>query len=206
MKHRNPAVDAFIARAPAFARPILRRVRAAFHAGCPEVEERIKWGSPSFEYKGILGGMAAFKRHVSFGFWKSRLLPEFERSFGRPGRASAMGVRIETLQDLPPQRALVAFVRAAKRLNDAGVKEPLRAAPRRKPPLPMPADVRAALARNAKARAAFASLPPSHQRAYLEWITEAKRPATRARRLAASLTQLTAGQPLHARRARAKKS
>ncbi len=117
-----------------------------------------------------------------------------------------MGARIETLQDLPPQRALVTLVRAAKRLNDAGVKEPLRAAPRRKPPLRVPADVRAALARNAKARATFGSLPPSHQRAYLEWITEAKRPATRARRLTASLTRLAAGPPRHAARARVKKS
>ncbi len=58
---RVPDIDTYIADAPAFARPILTKIRAAFHAGCPELEERIKWGVPSFEYKGILGGMAAFR-------------------------------------------------------------------------------------------------------------------------------------------------
>jgi hypothetical protein len=41
------------------------------HAGCPEVEEDLKWGNPAFMYKGILCGMAAFKEHVVFGFWKA---------------------------------------------------------------------------------------------------------------------------------------
>jgi hypothetical protein len=29
---------------------------------------------PSFEYKGLLCGFAAFKQHCTFGFWKQSLL------------------------------------------------------------------------------------------------------------------------------------
>jgi uncharacterized protein YdeI (YjbR/CyaY-like superfamily) len=191
MKSRsNPEVDAFIAAAPDYARPILTKIRAAFHAGCPEIEERIKWGMPSFEYKGILGGMAVFKNHVSFGFWKSRLMPDFEKTFSRPGRASAMGAHVESLADLPPQGVLVDFVKEAKRLNDEAVKDPKRAKQLRSPRVAVPADFRAALAKSAKARTHFAAFAPSHRREYVKWITEAKRPETRARRLATAIVWL----------------
>ncbi len=112
---RSPEVDAYIARAPEFARPILEKVRGAFQAGCPEIEERIKWGVPSFEHKGMLGGMAAFKKHVTFGFWKSRLMEDFDKIFTGKRRASMMGARVESLADLPPKKTLVAYVREAKR-------------------------------------------------------------------------------------------
>lgn len=191
---RNPKVDAYVAKAPGFARPILAKIREAFHAGCPGIEEKIKWGAPSFEWKGMLGGMAAFKQHVSFGFWKSRLMPDFEKAFGRPGRASAMGARVERLADLPPKRILVAFVREARRLNEAGVREPKRAAAKPRPRLAVPADLAAALARDAKARRFFDGLTPSHRREYLEWILEAKRPETRAKRLATTVEWLAAGR------------
>src|SRR5574341_811598 len=52
------------------------------------------------------------------------------------------------------------------------------------------ADVRKALAKSKKARAAFQKLPPSHQREYLEYVEEAKRPETRARRIEKTIAQL----------------
>jgi hypothetical protein len=57
----DPAVDAYIRKAAPFARPILEKVRALFHKACPEIEETIKWGFPHFEYRGVVGSMAAFK-------------------------------------------------------------------------------------------------------------------------------------------------
>ena len=62
MPTTDPRVDAYITKAAPFARPILIRFRSAFHAGCPQVVETIKWGHPSFEWNGILGGMTAFKQ------------------------------------------------------------------------------------------------------------------------------------------------
>ncbi len=194
MKHRSPEVDAYIEQAPEFARPILERLRAAFHAGCPEIEERLKWGMPSFEYKGLLGGMAAFRKHVTYGFWKSRLIEDFERTVGASPRASVMAARLESPADLPPKQKLVALVREAKRLNDEGIKEPKLARPKRGTPLVVPADLKAALGKHAEARATFEGFPPSHRREYVEWITEAKRPETRLRRLDTALAWLGQGK------------
>jgi hypothetical protein len=39
-------IDAYIARQPEFARPILRHLREAVHAACPECEEKLKWSAP----------------------------------------------------------------------------------------------------------------------------------------------------------------
>lgn len=191
---RDPRVDAYLAAAPDFARPILVRIRVAFHAGCPGLVETIKWGMPSFEYRGILGGMAAFKRHVALGFWKSRLMKDFERVFGSPGRASGMGARIESLKDLPPKSILVALVKEARRLNEEGIKESKPAKPSRSVRVIVPAALKSALARHPQARAAFAALAPSHRREYAEWIAEAKRPETRTRRIATALEWLAEGK------------
>lgn len=71
MPKTDPRVEAFIDRKAAFAQPILRHIRAVIHRACPEVEETMKWSMLSFTYKGqILAGMAAFKEHAIFGFWR----------------------------------------------------------------------------------------------------------------------------------------
>lgn len=57
-------------------------------------------------------------------------------------------------------------------------------------PVTLPEDLRQALAANRAARAAFEALPPSHQREYVEWITEAKKEETRRSRIQKALTML----------------
>jgi len=194
MGTRTALLDAYVAKSPEYARPILVKIRDAFHAGCPELEEKIKWGHASFEYKGMLGGMAVFKKHVTFGFWKSRLMDDFDKLFQRGPKSSPMGARVESLADLPAKNVLVVYVREAKRLNDEGVKEPVRAKPKRSPDVDVPPDLTAALKKNAKAKKAFEAFSPSHKREYVEWITEAKRDETRAKRLATTLEWLVEGK------------
>ena len=63
MGKRSPRVDEYIAKSADFAKPIMEHLRELIHKGCPEVEETIKWGMPSFEYKGAVFRFAAFKHH-----------------------------------------------------------------------------------------------------------------------------------------------
>src|SRR5580765_1243883 len=70
MGTRDPRVDAYIKKAAPFAQPILTEIRETVHASCPDVEEAMKWSFPHFLYKGMLCGMASFKEHAAFGFWK----------------------------------------------------------------------------------------------------------------------------------------
>ncbi|MDE0596117.1 MAG: DUF1801 domain-containing protein [Akkermansiaceae bacterium] len=71
MSRRSPRVDTYIRKAPEFAQSILEKLRAICHKASPEISENIKWRVPSFESKGIVAGMAAFKNHVGFGFMAS---------------------------------------------------------------------------------------------------------------------------------------
>ena len=191
MGTRDPRIDAYIAAAPGFARPVLEHLRGVMHAACPEVEETLKWGRPHFLHHGLLCGMSAFKAHCAFGFWKGSLLVR-----GEARARDGMGQfgRITRIADLPPRRALAAIVRAAAALNEAHVPSPARAKRASRPPPRVPAYLRDALKGHAKARAHFARLSPSGQREYIDWLAEAKRPATRAQRLATTLAWLAAGK------------
>jgi hypothetical protein len=58
----------------------------------------------------------------------------------------------------------------------------------------VPKDFAQALKKNARAKAFFEKLPPSHKRAYVEAIVEAKKPETRARRIASAVSILAKGK------------
>lgn len=194
MASTDPRIDAYIAKAQPFAQPILVRLRALVHEACPEVEETIKWSSPFFLYRGLFCHMAAFKQHCAFGFWK------WKQVVGEDGTEGAMGEfgRIEKLSDLPPKKALIGYLKKAMALNEAAVPAATHSKnAKAKPPLEVPDDLAAALKRNAKARKTFEAFSPSHRRDYIEWIVEAKRAQTRARRLATTLQWLAEGKPRH---------
>lgn len=189
----DPRVDAYMARSAPFARPILSYIRKAVHAGCPDVEETMKWSFPHFVYKGVLCSMASFKAHCGFGFWKSSLL---ENDGGGAKSSEAMGQfgKITSVDDLPSSRQLVSLVRKAAALNDQGVKAPRRTKGVPKPPPTAPADFMKALRANRQALAAFTACSPSHKREYIEWIREAKSDETRQRRMATALEWLSEGK------------
>jgi uncharacterized protein YdeI (YjbR/CyaY-like superfamily) len=190
MGKRDPRHDVYIAPPPPPPKPILKHLREVVHKGCPDVEETIKWSMPHFDYKGPLAGMAAFKAHCAFGFWKGSLIV--------PGSKEAMGQFgcITKLSDLPKDSVLVGYVRKAAKLNEAGVKIP-RPVKHEKKEIRMPADLAAALKRNAKARKTYEAFRPSHQREYLEWITEAKAESTRKKRLDTAIEWMAEGKPRH---------
>jgi uncharacterized protein YdeI (YjbR/CyaY-like superfamily) len=188
MGRKDPRVDAYIAKSAEFARPILRHLRELVHKGCPEVEETMKWSFPHFSYAGLLCGMAAFKSHCAFGFWKSKLiLPEKPEAMGQFGR-------ITSLPDLPKDSVMLGYVREAARLNETGEKAERK--PREpKKALPTPPDLAAALKKNAKARATFEDFSPSRKREYVEWITEARTEETRKKRLGTAVEWMAEGKP-----------
>jgi len=198
MGKRIPAVTAYIARQQPFAIPILERLRDLVHEFCPEVEEVIKWGAPHFEYRGPFAGMAAFKAHATFGFWKDALLREGDRPLGR-STEKAMGSfgRLTSLRDLPSKRDMAMLVRRARRLNEDGVKLPQRTRDRKTIVVRPPAWFLAALRANGRAIATWKALAPGQRRDYLEWVSEAKTEPTRERRLATTVAWLAEGKRLN---------
>lgn len=191
MGNRDPRVDAYIEKAAPFARPILTHLRDLVHATVPEVEEDVKWGMPAFMYKGILGGLASFKEHAAFNFWKHGLI------FGgeRPEEAMGSFGRITSLADLPPDEELAGYILRAKQLNDDGVKTPKREkSPEEKKEPPVPDELVAALEANPAALEHFTAFSPSKRKDYAEWITEAKTDATRRKRVDTAVEWIAEGK------------
>lgn len=189
MGSRDPRVDAYIAKSPEFAQPILTYFRELVHQACPEANEEMKWNFPHFAYKGMFCGVAAFKEHCAINFWKGAMI-------GLPNKGKdGMGAfgRITSMKDLPPKKSLVAYIKEAKRLNDEGISKPK---PKRaeKKELVVPSYFLAAVKKDKKAMAAFEAFSYSHKKEYVEWVTEAKTEPTRERRLATTVEWLAKGK------------
>ncbi len=191
MPTRDPRVDVYIEKSATFARPILKHLRAVVHAACPEVVETVKWSTPSFEYHGILCGMAAFKQHATFGLWKHSLV--LESLDGTAREAMGSFDRLTKVGDLPSKAVLARYIKMGMQLNEQGVKAP-REKSRPKKAIAMHPALKVALGKHKQALATFEAFPPSCQREYLEWIAEAKGDDTRARRIAQAVQWMAQGR------------
>jgi uncharacterized protein YdeI (YjbR/CyaY-like superfamily) len=189
----EPRIDAYIAKAAPFARPILEKVRERVHAAVPGVEEAVKWGAPGFTVEGkILLIMAAFKAHAAINFWRGQEIGDGQAKAGAMGQFG----RLTSIDDLPPDAELDALIREAAALAKTAP------APRKTKHAPKPApeihpDFAAALAKAPKAKATLEGFPPSAQRDYVEWIAEAKQDATRQKRIATAIEWLSEGKRRH---------
>ena len=189
----DPRIDTYIAKSAPFARPILEHVRKRVHVAVPEVEETLKWSAPSFTLDGkILLMMAAFKAHAALNFWRGQEIGDCTP------RAGAMGQfgKLTSLGDLPPDAEFDSLVREAAALAKT-TPAPRKAKHAPKPAPFMHPEFAAALAKAPKAMAALDDFPPSAQRDYLEWISEAKQDATRAKRIATAVEWLSEGKRRH---------
>jgi uncharacterized protein YdeI (YjbR/CyaY-like superfamily) len=187
MATKNPRIDAYIAKAPEFAKPILIHLRELAHEACPGVEETLKWRMPHFSHKGILFGMAAFKQHCAVHFWKGKLIIEgkSQEGFGNLGK-------VTTLSELPNRKILLRYIKKAWELNESGLKKPAVKTTKKK--LVVPAYFRAALSRNKKAQTTFDNFSYSHRKEYVTWIVDAKREETREKRIKTALQWLAQGK------------
>ena len=191
----NPKVDAYIDNAAPFARPVLEHLRELVHTACPDVEEAIKWSMPFFVYKGqILGNMAAFKAHCSFGLWGG----EVSAAMRKDGVLSDEGMgklgKITSVKELPKAKDMVGYVRQAAAFIEGGGKTMQRKPKEAKPEAEVPAELAAALKKNKVAGKVFAEFSPGCRREYVEWIAEAKRAETKEKRVAQALEWIAEGK------------
>lgn len=193
MGKKDKRVDAYIEKALPFAREVMNKFRTLVHKAVPEVEETIKWNFPNYEYKGPLCHMAAFKNHCAVGFYKAELMKDPEQIFydGEGKGMSSLG-KILSIDDLPEDKVLLAYIREAAQLNEKGIK---KTRPKTEKPLPeMPVELKASLKDNPKAENTYNNFSPSAKREYLEWITEAKTEATRLKRISQAVEWMAEGK------------
>jgi len=189
-------IDAYIAKSADFAKPILLHIRELVHKACPDVEEKVKWGMPHFDYKGgPLCHMAAFKQHAAMGFWKAALMKDAvlienaksETAMGHLGK-------ITSLKGMPADKKITAWIKEAMALNDKGIKLSPKAKTADKKELVIPDYFTKAIAKNKKAKQVFDNFAYSHKKEYLNWIIEAKTDETRNNRMATAIAWIAEGK------------
>jgi uncharacterized protein YdeI (YjbR/CyaY-like superfamily) len=197
MNKTDPRIDAYIEKAPDFAKPILTHLRQLVHRAHPGITETTKWGMPHFEYKGMVCSMAAFKAHCTFGFWKGTIMNDELGIFQKVGN-TAMGYmgRITSLSDLPADSYIMAMVQQAVDLNERGIAVP-KEKTKTVRTFEMPDMLKAALDNAPGASAYFCSMPPSHQNEYIQYIVEAKKEETRLKRLEKTMAMLAERKSLN---------
>lgn len=192
---KDPRVDAYIAKSQEFAKPILKLIRETVHKACPAVEEKIKWGFPHFDYKGMLCSMAAFKQHCAFTFWKASLMRDPGKILD-VNRENAMGHfgKIVSIKNLPAEKIFIRYIKEAVKLNDGDIKLPGKSKSKEKKELAVPDYFIKSLKKNKKAFEAFNNFSYSNKKEYVNWIIEAKTDETRNKRIATTLEWLAEGK------------
>ncbi|HYG51415.1 MAG TPA: YdeI/OmpD-associated family protein [Flavobacteriales bacterium] len=199
MAKKDKRIDAYIEKSADFAKPILKHLRKLVHQGCPGVTETVKWGMPSFEYKGPFCSMASFKQHAVFGFWKYKLIKDPKNYLGdiKADGGASMGNmgRITSLKDLPPDSVILGFIKQAVKLNDDGIKmektiKNPATAKNTKPDV----DFEAALKKNKKAWNVWEEWTPGKKKEYVDWMKEAKTEETKLKRIKTAVEWISEGK------------
>ncbi len=199
MGKREKGIDAYIAKSADFAKPILTHLRELVHKACPDVEEKLKWSCPHFDYKGPFCNMAAFKNHCAFGFWKGTLIPELKGKLTQMGKTTMGHLgQLKSLKDLPSDKVLLGYIKKAAELNDKGVKAPARTKTgEKKEETAVPDELLAALKKNKKALEVWKAFAPSKVREYADWIADAKTEDTKKKRVETAIEWISEGKSRH---------
>lgn len=191
----DPKVDAYIAKAAPFAQPVLEHLRELVHTACPDVEEAIKWSMPFFVYKGqILGNMAAFKAHCSFGLWGGDVTAMMRKDGVLSDEGMGKLGKVASVKELPKKKDMMGYVHEVMAFIEDGGKTMQRKPKAAKPEAEVPDELAAALKKNKAAGKVFAEFSPGCRREYVEWIAEAKRAETKEKRVAQAVEWIAEGK------------
>lgn len=161
-----------------------------------ELKEEIKWGAPCYTYKGKnIIGLGAFKAYFGLWFHQGVLLQDKQNVLmnAQEGKTKALRQwRMTSRAQIDP--ALIKnYVNEAVQLAKDGKFMPAN----RQKSVIIPTELKRALAANPDTAKAFKVLRKGLQREYAEYIVDAKREATKQRRLDKILPMILAGQGLN---------
>jgi uncharacterized protein YdeI (YjbR/CyaY-like superfamily) len=160
------------------------------------VVEEMKWSRPFFVYEGvILGNMSAFKAHCSFGLWGSEVGEVLQKDGAAQNNGMGTFGKITSIEELPARTKLVSYVKRAAKAIDDGERTKAWSRPRVvKAEAEVPEALTAALKKNKAAAKTFEAMTPGCKREYCQWIAEAKREETRAKRVATAVEWIAEGK------------
>ena len=180
---------------PEFSWPLANQLREWILTWEPDLNESVKWNMLCYSGRKLVCGMSACQKHLGVAFFRGTELPDPTKLFNEGGEnnTNIRSLRLTTFEGFD-RNALRELLHTAVEL-DADVTTPPVPKVKRKP-WPMPAFFKRVLAdaKNRRAAENFRAFTPTYQREYLVWLTMAKLPETRARRLRETLAALKAGR------------
>ncbi len=188
----NPLVDQYIETQCAdFSRPIVKALRKIYLK--QGLSEEIKWGVPCYSHHGLVCSIGAFNKHVASWFFKGVMLKD-PHCILRKAQESTKGLRSLYYTELSEmdKTVVIQFVQEAMVLNEKGIEIKVEKAKALIPPDYFLKH----LAKSKKATSTYELLSASKKKEYILWITEAKRPDTRHRRLRLMTGMLEDGKGL----------
>ena len=156
----------------------------------------IKWSAPVYSFNGKnVVGMAAFKNHFGIWFFQGGLLKDEQKLLvnAQEGKTQAMRqMKFNSIEEVKADY-ITSYIQEAIQ----NVKDGKEIKPNKNKPLIIPLELQETLNSNADLKTAFDTLTKSKQREYAEHITEAKREATKVKRLEKIIPMILSGVGLH---------
>jgi hypothetical protein len=196
----NTAVDAYIAKQPAWQKDVLSTLRKAIHKADPNMKEVIKWGAPTFENHGIVAWMFCARDWVHFSFTQGALLDPTHGLFeeGKDSASKAKRTIKFTEGQHIPVDIIIALVKEAVVNNIGGKKVDFHIAKAGTQVFDIPGEYEDYLKEH-KLLDEYKSRAFYQQRGWIEWIESAKHEDTRQKRAQMMLRELETGQYMPAK-------
>ena len=162
-----------------------------------ELSETVKWGMPTYclNGKNVLG-IGAFKNHFCLWFHQGVFLKDEHNLLinAQENKTKAMRqMRFMAIDDID-DTVVLAYVKESIENQKAGKEIKPKKATKS---VTVPKELNTVLKSNSDLNAAFKTLTPGKQREYCEYISEAKRDATKLKRLEKITPMILKGVGLH---------
>jgi uncharacterized protein YdeI (YjbR/CyaY-like superfamily) len=194
MSEKNPAVDAWVAKAKTWHDEIARLRAILLDSG---MTEEFKWGKPCYTHEGSnIVLIMPLKDTCALLFTKGALVKDPKGLLVQPGEnsQSARQMRFTSLAGIAKlEKPLKACLKDAIAVESAGLKVAFR----KSTDLVYPKEFQDKLDRNSALRAAFRALTPGRQRQYHLHFTGAKLAATRESRVEKAIPLILDGMGLN---------
>lgn len=160
-----------------------------------DLEETIKWGAPFYTYKGKnVVGLSGFKNYFGLWFVQGALLNDDANVLinAQEGKTSAMRQwRMSSIDEINQTQIKEYILESCKNVDDGKEIKP------QKKPLVIPELLQKAMEQDSELLKVFEAFPLSRKREYANHISEAKREATKQKRLEKIIPLILEGKGLY---------
>ncbi|MES2616852.1 MAG: YdeI/OmpD-associated family protein [Bacteroidota bacterium] len=179
-------ISEYIESMPEWSRDICKKLRTIIHKADPQMNEDWKWG-PNFNHNGMVCGIGAFKKHVSFVFFQGAQMKDAKKILQLGGaNAHNRMMHIFNVKDIK-EKVLMDYIKEAVQINmngkAVGISSPAKVE------IETPDDLQNLLEQNGLTEY-FDMLAYTHRKEYILWITDAKKEETRIKRLDKTIEML----------------